>query len=167
MAPNSNTASQTSTLQRERAKQAVGMDRSGLEILDREECLRLLATATLGRVGITIGALPVVVPMDFRLVGDQVVVRVGVGTKVDSALHDAVVAFEADQVEPLGGGGWSVSLTGLAREVTDPAEVGRLRRAGIARWVEWGPDRYVALSTDLITGRRIPTASGTSTTSGT
>ena len=149
------------------AGRVVETDRSGLEILDREECLRLLATATLGRVGITIGALPVVVPMDFRLVGDEVVLRVGVGTKVDAALHDAVVAFEADDVEPLGRGGWSVSLTGFAREVTDPDEVDRLKRAGIARWVEWGPDRYIALSTNLMTGRRMPSVSGPSGTSGT
>ena len=45
----------------------VEVDRSGLEILDREECLRLLATATLGRVGITNGALPAIVPINFRL----------------------------------------------------------------------------------------------------
>jgi hypothetical protein len=149
-------ANQTTTRPLERAERAVETDRSGLEILDREECLRLLATATLGRVGITIGALPVIIPMGFQLTGDQVVLRVGVGTKVDAALHNAVVAFEADEVEPLGGGGWSVSLTGFAREVTDPAELGQMRRARIPRWVECGPDRYVAVSTDLISGRRIP-----------
>ncbi len=34
------------------------LDRNGLEILDREECLRLLEFATLGRIGFTSGALP-------------------------------------------------------------------------------------------------------------
>lgn len=166
MAANARNADQTRTRPRKSTREAATTDRSGLEILDREECIHLLATATLGRVGITVGALPVVVPMNFRLVDDQVVLRVGVGTKVDAALHDAVVAFEADDVEPLGGGGWSVSLTGLAHAVTDPAELGRLRRAGIARWVESGSDRYIVISTDVMTGRRIPAASGMSDPSG-
>lgn len=38
------------------------MDRNGLEVLDRPWCLRLLQGATLGRVGMTMGALPVVRP---------------------------------------------------------------------------------------------------------
>ena len=139
-------------------------DRSGLEILDREECLRLLGTVTLGRVGVTIGALPVVVPMDFKLVGDRVVLRVGVGTKLDTAIHNVVVAFEADDVKPVGGGGWSVSITGLAREVIDPAEINEVRQAHIARWMEWGADRFVAIPTDIVSGRRFaadrPTATG-------
>ncbi len=40
------------------------VDRNGLEVLEREECLRLLAGATIGRLGITIGTLPVVLPVN-------------------------------------------------------------------------------------------------------
>ena len=136
------------------ADQPVETDRSGLEILDREECLRLLGTVTLGRVGVTIGALPVVVPINFKLVGDQVVFRVGVGTKLDTAIHNVVVAFEADDVKPVGGGGWSVSITGLAREVIDPHVINEMRQAHVARWMEWGADRFLAIPTDIVTGRR-------------
>ena len=131
-------------------------DRSGLEILDRDECLQLLATATLGRVGVTIGALPVIVPMDFRLVGDRVVFRVGVGTKLDGAIHNVVVAFQADEVKAPGAGGWSVSVTGMAREVIEPHEVSQMLDAHIARWSQWGADRYIAIPTEMVSGRRIP-----------
>lgn len=134
----------------------VETDRIGLEILGREECLRLLGTVTLGRVGITIRALPVVVPMNFRLIGDRVVFRVGLGTSLDAAIHNAVVAFEADEVKPYGGGGWSVSVTGVAREITDPDEIAQMRHENVARWTEWGADRYIAISTDMVSGRRIP-----------
>lgn len=135
---------------------AVETDRSGLEILGREECLRLLRTVTLGRVGITIGALPVVVPMNFRLIGDRVVLRVGLGTSLDAAILDAVVAFEADQVNQPGRGGWSVSVTGVAREITEPDEIAQMRHEHISRWMEWGADRYIAISTEMVSGRRIP-----------
>ena len=32
------------------------IDRNGLEVLDRAECIRLLRTVSLGRIGITAGA---------------------------------------------------------------------------------------------------------------
>jgi uncharacterized protein len=45
------------------------VDRNGLEVLGRDACLRLLASATLGRVGVSSGALPSVVPVNFRFDG--------------------------------------------------------------------------------------------------
>ena len=41
----------------------VPVDRIGLEVLDRQTCLELLATAPIGRVGLSIEALPVVLPV--------------------------------------------------------------------------------------------------------
>ena len=78
----------------------VEVDRNGLEVLDRQECLRLLATATIGRIGITLGALPVILPVNFRLVDDRIVFRTGVGTKLDAATCNTIVAFEVDAVDP-------------------------------------------------------------------
>ena len=37
--------------------EAMQLDRNGLEVLDRDECLRLLAMATLGRIGFTSGVV--------------------------------------------------------------------------------------------------------------
>lgn len=129
------------------------IDRNGLEVLDRDECLRLLATATLGRIGTTMAALPVVLPVNFRLVDDLVVFRTGNGTKLEAATHDAVVAFEADDFEPVSHAGWSVVVTGIAREVVDPSSVAAL--GPIPRWAPAGGDRYVAIGTDMVSGRRI------------
>ncbi len=131
------------------------VDRNGLEILDRQTCLRLLATATLGRVGITFGALPVVLPINFRLVGDRIVFRTGVGTKLDAATCNAIVAFEADDVDPFSHTGWSVVVTGKARAVTDPSELAELRTANIPRWAPSGDGHVVAVSTTMISGRLI------------
>ena len=84
-----------------RHTQSVEIDRNGLEILDREACLRLLATRSLGRIGCTSGALPIVLPVNFRLVGDVIVVRTGFGTKLHAAADNAVVAFEVDEIDPV------------------------------------------------------------------
>jgi nitroimidazol reductase NimA-like FMN-containing flavoprotein (pyridoxamine 5'-phosphate oxidase superfamily) len=131
------------------------IDRNGLEVLERDACLRLLDSVTLGRIGVSSGALPHVLPVNFRLVDDQVVFRTGIGTKLDAATQHAVVAFEVDQMDPVSHEGWSVMVTGVAREVTDADELERLESHRIPRWAPTGDGRVVAVSTDLVTGRRI------------
>lgn len=131
------------------------IDRNGLEVLERRECLTLLSRVTLGRVGVTIGALPSVVPVNYRLVGDEVVIRTGAGTKLDAATRNAVVAFEVDDMDPVEHTGWSVMVTGVAREVVDETEIAELSRRPLPHWAPGGQDRIIAISTELVTGRRI------------
>lgn len=134
---------------------AVEVDRNGLEVIEREECLRLLAGATLGRLGVTSGALPAVLPVNFWLDGDRILVLTGEGSKLDAAARNAVVAFEADDFDPMYHSGWSVLVTGVAREVTDPGELAALHNAPLARWAPRGNGHLVAIATDMISGRRI------------
>lgn len=130
-------------------------DRNGLEVLDRAECLRLLRSATIGRLGITAGALPTVLPVNFRLVGDRILFRTGTGSKLEAATSNAVVAFEVDDMDPVWHTGWSVVVTGVAREVTDPDDLAALVDARIPRWAPEDSDRVVEVSTEIVTGRRI------------
>jgi len=131
------------------------VDRNGLEVLDRDECLRLLAGARLGRVGITSGALPVILPVNFRVVGNEILFRTAHGTKLEAATRGAVVAFEADAMDPIDHTGWSVMVTGVARQVTDPDELVALQADRVARWAPRGDACVVAVSTELVSGRRI------------
>jgi uncharacterized protein len=131
------------------------VDRNGLEVLGRDACLRLLATATLGRVGISSGALPSVLPANFRFDGRQILIRTGVGTKLDAAVDNAVVAFEVDEIDPVEHTGWSVMVTGVACELTDPRELAAAQVPPLARWAPGGEDRVIAISTELVSGRRI------------
>jgi nitroimidazol reductase NimA-like FMN-containing flavoprotein (pyridoxamine 5'-phosphate oxidase superfamily) len=132
------------------------LDQNGLEVLDRDECLRLVGGATIGRVGVSSGALPRVLPVNFRLDGERVLIRTGRGTKLDAATANAVVAFEVDEIDPVDQTGWSVLITGVAREVTDPDDLAAVRAQPLARWAPHGPDdRIMAISTELVDGRRI------------
>jgi nitroimidazol reductase NimA-like FMN-containing flavoprotein (pyridoxamine 5'-phosphate oxidase superfamily) len=131
------------------------LDRNGLEVLDREECLRLLGRATLGRVGLSIGALPTVLPVNFRLVDDHVVFRTGVGSKLDAATRGAVIAFEVDDVDPFAHTGWSVVVTGVAEESPGPRWAGEIASTAIPRWAPEGASRLLFLSTDIVSGRRV------------
>jgi hypothetical protein len=58
------------------------LDRNALEVLDRQVCLRLLGGERLGRVGVTANALPAILPVTFRLVGDDVVFSSAAGAKL-------------------------------------------------------------------------------------
>ena len=49
----------------------IEVDRNGLEVLDPAECARLLASSTFGRIGITVSALPTILPINYRLVDGQ------------------------------------------------------------------------------------------------
>lgn len=131
------------------------VDRNGLEILPRDECLRLLSSVSLGRIGCTSGALPTVLPVNFRLVGEEVVFRTAAGTKLDAATRNAVVAFEADSMDPMSHEGWSVVVTGVSREVTNASEMAAMVANNIPRWAPRQEGRVVAVSTEIVTGRRI------------
>jgi nitroimidazol reductase NimA-like FMN-containing flavoprotein (pyridoxamine 5'-phosphate oxidase superfamily) len=131
------------------------VDRNGLEVLGRDVCLRLLAGTTLGRVGISSGALPSVLPVNFRFDGRQILIRTGVGTKLDAAVANAVVAFEVDEIDPVAHTGWSVMVTGIAGELTDPGELAAARTSPLARWAPRNDHRVIAISTELVSGRRI------------
>ena len=134
------------------------VDRNGLEVLDRAECLALLGNATLGRVAVTAGALPTVLPVNFCLDGDEILIRSGAGSKLDAALRNAVVAFEVDDFDPVYHAGWSVVVTGMAREITDPSRLEALARRPIAHWAPADDGHVVSIATDMITGRRLDKA---------
>lgn len=124
-------------------------------MLDREQCLALLATATLGRVGISTGALPTVLPVNFLLDGDRILIRSSAGTKLDAALRDTVVAFEVDDFDSMYHSGWSVVVTGVATALRDPQELAAVERLPLAHWAPRAADHIVAISTEMITGRRL------------
>jgi nitroimidazol reductase NimA-like FMN-containing flavoprotein (pyridoxamine 5'-phosphate oxidase superfamily) len=136
-------------------RRAMEMDRNGLEVLDRSTCLQLLGGARLGRVGVTSGALPTILPINFRLVDDRIVFRTGAGSKLDAATNRSVVAFEVDEIDPVWHNGWSVVVTGLAHEVTDAHDRARLDAANIPYWAAAAGERVVGISTEMISGRRI------------
>jgi nitroimidazol reductase NimA-like FMN-containing flavoprotein (pyridoxamine 5'-phosphate oxidase superfamily) len=125
----------------------------GLEILSREECIRLLGRASLGRVGASVGALPAVLPVSFALVGGDVVFPVEPGGELDMAARDAVVAFEADCLDPMEG--WSVVVTGIAAEVPEGEQLALLRALAGAPWPPGERQCFFRIPAEMVSGRRL------------
>jgi nitroimidazol reductase NimA-like FMN-containing flavoprotein (pyridoxamine 5'-phosphate oxidase superfamily) len=126
-----------------------------LERLNRQECFRLLASVPIGRVGLSISALPVVLPVRFALLDDDVVFRTATGTRLYEAATEAVLAFEADQHDPEGVGGWSVLVQGRSEELTDATTLARARALGVLPWTrDDAADRFIRITSTVVTGRR-------------
>jgi len=89
----------------------------GLELLDKSQCLSLLASASIGRVATTVGGLPVIFPVNYKLVGGDVFFRTNEGTKLNAATRNAIVAFEVDECDDAAQTGWSVLVIGRAARV--------------------------------------------------
>jgi nitroimidazol reductase NimA-like FMN-containing flavoprotein (pyridoxamine 5'-phosphate oxidase superfamily) len=101
--------------------------------LDRDECRRLLAATSLGRLAINVpGWPPVIRPVNY--VFDQssgsVVFRSAQGSKFTASLLSGEAAFEIDGLEPENEAGWSVIVVGAVEEITNAAEITRLERLG-------------------------------------
>ena len=92
----------------------MSVDAVGLRILTEGECLALLATARIGRVGVSWRALPMILPVHFRLRDRTVVVHTTKGSTLDRATDGTVVAFETEGPVGAAEPSWSVVGPGLA-----------------------------------------------------
>jgi uncharacterized protein len=91
-----------------------------LEVLDDSECLRLLTTARLGRLGFTDGALPAIVPVPFALSEGSLVIPARRGHWVVGAMRGSVVAFAVDSYDVDARTGWGVTVVGPSRVLPHP-----------------------------------------------
>jgi nitroimidazol reductase NimA-like FMN-containing flavoprotein (pyridoxamine 5'-phosphate oxidase superfamily) len=127
----------------------------GVTVLEQAECLELLGRSSIGRVGVSIGAVPAVFPVNFSVLDQAIVFWASTGTKLDAATRNAVVAFEVDDVDPLYHEGWSVLVVGIADELRDPMLVERARCLPLAPWAEGPREHMVAIRPEFISGHRI------------
>ncbi len=135
---------------------ATNLDKNGLEILPRIEAIRLLTTKQVGRLSVTMRALPTVLPVNYVVDREAIVFRTGSGTKMQAATRNAVVAFEVDEIDEATRTGWSVVVIGTATPVVDPDEVARLERLELDSWVTQARlENFVRIPIVHVAGRRI------------
>jgi nitroimidazol reductase NimA-like FMN-containing flavoprotein (pyridoxamine 5'-phosphate oxidase superfamily) len=128
-------------------------DRS-LEVLLEDDCLDLLRSMSVGRIGLSMGALPVVLPVNYVVDSGRIIIRTGFGTKLSAAIRIAVVCFEVDRIDPDLETGWSVLVTGTARELQG-AEATHAATLPLRPWSPQVGDHLVAIGIELISGRSI------------
>lgn len=128
----------------------------GRDDLTRAECLALLHTQSVGRVVLTLDALPVVLPVGYRVEDDGIVLRTHTDSRIVAAAANAIVAFQVDALDLVSGQGWSVTVTGTAR----PVEPTRERLEGLVDLhhpAEAGTDFLMAIRPTVVSGHMLLT----------
>jgi hypothetical protein len=96
----------------------------------------------------------VALPVNFEFTDGEIVFSTN-QSKAIAIETEAVVGFEVDRVDDALSEGWSVMVTGRARQITDPAECQQLASLDLDAWA--GDERHtlMGIRPDEITGRVI------------
>jgi hypothetical protein len=141
---------------REGMMRKLATDQAGLEILHLGDCFGLLESVPLGRIGFVASGEVAILPVNFRVDGQDVVFRAGAGSKLSAVEVGHYVVFEADSYDAATGTGWSVVVNGLAEVVDSDEEAARLDALGLSSWGGGASGRvWVRIRPSSITGRRI------------
>lgn len=133
--------------------------------LTEGECWQLLKSVSIGRVVFTHRAMPAIRPVNHLIDGRTIVIRTHMGAAIASRAMDrqpdgggrppgSVVCYEADDLDPVRHTGWSVIATGLARLVTDPADIARYATA-VEPWIAGDMNQAVAIQPQFMSGIRL------------
>lgn len=126
-----------------------------MEVLSEEQCVELLASSDLGRIGLAFEGQPEIFPVNYATDGKIVVFRTAQGTRLDQATVGRI-AFEVDSWNAQTGVGWSVLLKGVAQEVTrgkDPFAA-TLRERPVRPLAPGERELWIAIYPAEISGRR-------------
>jgi uncharacterized protein len=122
--------------------------------LSRQECLQALDGQTLGRLAVSQGALPLILPVNYALEGANIVFRTRAGSLLDRACRNTIVAFEIDQYDAAAESGWSVLVIGVAN-VVDAGEWFRALELGLISVGASDGGVFVKIVPGKMTGRAI------------
>ncbi len=129
---------------------------SGIEVVDRDECVQLLRADCIGRVAVIAAGVPAVFPVNYAVDGEAIVFRTGAGSKLSFGPR-APASFEIDSFDREQRTGWSVVVTGRLEEVTeyDAATFDRMPTLGVDPWAGGDRSHWMRLVPGRITGRRV------------
>ena len=127
----------------------------GLELLTEQEACTLLAGGEIGRIGISMGAMPAIFPVNYRLVDGAIVFLTAPGSKLSAAASGAVVAFEVDDYGAFDRSGWSVLAIGQAEVVEDADVVAHVMATGLRPFADGTRTAIVRIAPTFVSGRRL------------
>lgn len=132
-----------------------------LEELDEAECLRLVASGGIGRIGYSGRYGPTVIPVNYQLYEGTVVFRTAQDSATDEDLRTGIanaeykVAFEIDDFDTAARTGWSVLIQGSAHHVESDAERASVAGAGVDPWPGGDRELFLRITPSRVTGRRV------------
>jgi uncharacterized protein len=127
-----------------------------IEPMDQHECLTALGTVDVGRVAVTIGALPAIRPIRYAIHGGHAVFRANPLSRLRAAAEDQIVAFQADHAGLPNGVGWTVDVRGRCYRVTSPELLERLEALALPAWHQADSrDVFLRIPLEHMSGHRV------------
>jgi len=126
---------------------------SHLREIDRAECLELLANQRVGRVAYCDDLGPVVLPVNYALDQETVLIQISPHSTLARNLRSARASFQIDDFDYYNQSGWSVLVRGDATYVDEadlPADDDRPHA-----WAEGERTLHVRITPHDISGRRL------------
>jgi uncharacterized protein len=124
--------------------------------LDPQECERLLRAGVVGRVALSTPEGPHIVPVNYAVVDDTIVVRTSAYSVLGTNGRGAMLAFEVDHIDHDRHIGWSVVARGRGWAEADPEEVARINARWQPRpWASGNRNVYLRIRWGSLTGRSL------------
>ncbi len=133
-----------------------------LERIPAAECHQLISAGGIGRIGFTTASGVVILPVNFAVAANTIVVRTDMGSII-AAHADGEVSFEVDHIDEALERAWSVLIQGPAHRVLQRTELAHLQRcADVLPWPQGDRNAYIRITARRISGRRIRPLEGSS-----
>ena len=135
---------------------SVFYNRSDLVEIGADECVRLVQSRRVGRLGFVADGQPLIFPVNYAVDGETIVFRTDPGTKLDSAPLTKV-AFEVDDIDETNGEGWDVLIQGRADDITETIDERSefLRGSPVEPFAPGLKWHWIRVVPTVISGRRI------------
>jgi nitroimidazol reductase NimA-like FMN-containing flavoprotein (pyridoxamine 5'-phosphate oxidase superfamily) len=132
-------------------------DGAELEELSERACGVLLGAAAVGRIAFVVDGLPVILPVNYRLLiddsGMSIVLRARAGHTIDAAGRQ--VAFQIDGIDHQHHQGWSVLVRGELRHLDDLEIEQVIERFDPKPWPQQPRTSWLVIKAYLVTGRKL------------
>jgi nitroimidazol reductase NimA-like FMN-containing flavoprotein (pyridoxamine 5'-phosphate oxidase superfamily) len=130
-------------------------------VIAETEALELAASAAVGRIVYVLDDRLCVVPINFQLERQDVLMRTAGGTELlMAARRQMPAALQVDNIVDWSRSGWSVLIRGHLAEVTDPDAIKQVLSSGLRPWSGGNRNHVVRLSGNEVSGRRIEPGPG-------
>jgi nitroimidazol reductase NimA-like FMN-containing flavoprotein (pyridoxamine 5'-phosphate oxidase superfamily) len=123
--------------------------------LSTTECLMLLKSTGVGRVGWCGDGGPRVLPVNYVVDNGRILFRTSPYSVIAKIAAGQQVAFEVDNIDEFLEIGWSVLVVGAATGVGDPGDIPKALQDRPAPWAPGNRTLYIRIQPDTVTGRRV------------
>jgi len=128
--------------------------KSHLREMRAPECLELLQGRQVGRICFTDVSGPMVMPVNYRMHGDKILLAISPFGEIARHVPDRSVAFEIDEFDDYTETGWSVVVRGKAARYSFE-DLPEDREDWPRPWAEGTRSLILAITPELVTGRRL------------